>query len=455
MTQISLPEKPANLDPPPYRYWGARKPPKSRADFWNVTTSSVKAQAGDQASSGAKVATLRMYGPIDPWGGWFGISAKDVSAALDQLPDSVEEIRVRLNSPGGDVWEGMAILNMLRAHRATVVAVVDGIAASAASFLAAGCDETVMSPGTQMMVHDASGFCLGQAKDMRKEGEALDSVSNAIASIYAESAGGTAAEWRDVMLEETWYTADEAVQAGLADRTAVVKDEGETTTAGDDPDPFDDGYDDRFDLSIFTYAGRDKAPAPKPPTASAGGSHPRGTDMAFNDDVRSRLGVAEDADEATILAALDEALAERADPPTQPTATQPPGDPSPTQAAPTAPAAPAQPAASTPGTMVIDSSAWDAQQERIKRLEAADIKRRRDERDQIVDQAVTDGKFRADRKDHWKRLWDADPEGTRTVIDGLTKGVIPVNEFGHAADDDIDDDELDYLYGPPPATKGA
>lgn len=433
---------------PTYRFWGSRKPPKSRSEFWSTAVAQPTAAAASEAAEGSgKVATLRVYGPIDSWGGWFGVSAKDVAGALEELPSDVEEIRLRINSPGGDVFEGMAILNMLRAHRATVVAVVDGIAASIASFLATGCDETVMSPGTQLMVHDASGFCFGQAKDMRKQAEALDSVSDSIASIYAEAAGGTTEDWRAVMVEETWYTAAEALEAGLADRVGVVKDEGESATAGEpDADPSD--LEDRFDLSIFNYAGRTHAPAPKLPSAPRPGNPntlERGSAVAFTDEqlttMRQELGLAEDADEATIVAAMSEALGERADAPATPTA-----GPAPT---PAAPAAPSAQVASAPGTMVIDSSAWDAQQERIKRLEAADTKRRREERDQIVDQAVKDGKFRADRKDHWKRLWDADPEGTRQVIDGLTKGVVPVNELGHASDDEHDiDDEFAHLFPP-------
>ena len=429
---------------PTYRFWGTRRPPKNRSEFWAVA---VEPRAASEVSD-SKVATLRMYGPIDSWGGYFGISAKDVAGALDSLPDDVEEVRVRINSPGGDAWEGMAILNMLRAHKVRAVAVVDGMAASAASFVAAGCDETVMSPGTQMMIHDASGFCLGQATDMRKVAEALDSCSDSIASIYAEATGDSREEWRAVMVEETWYTADEAVEAGLADRVAVVADPGETATAGE---PEAGRLADQFDLSFFNYAGRDHAPAPhKPPSASAVGSvntSERGPAVAFTDEqlttMRQDLGLAEDADEATIVAAMSEALTERADPPVSTSAS---GQPAP--AAPPPAAQPAKPTATAAGTMVIDQSAWDEQQTRIQRLEAQDAKRRVEQRDQVIAQAVADGKFKGDRKDHWKRLWDADPEGTRSVIDGLTKGVIPTNELGYAGDDEAEFDEFAHLFAP-------
>jgi ATP-dependent Clp endopeptidase proteolytic subunit ClpP len=436
---------------PTYRFWGQRKPPKNRAEFWNATT---EAPAEGASSTSGKTATLRMYGPIDSFGGWFGISAKDVAAALDSLPADVDEIRVRINSPGGEAFEGMAILNMLRAHQAKTVAVVDGLAASAASFLASGLDETVMSPGSQMMIHDAAGLALGQASDMRKMAEALDSVSNSIASIYAEATGETTEEWRAVMVEETWYTADEAVSAGLADQVAVVKDAGRSETAGGGENP-GDAISDAFDLSIFNYAGRDEAPAPHmPPSASAVGSintAERGSAVAFSDEqlttMRQELGLAEDADEATIVAALSEALSERAEPPAAPGSAGQPTD----QAPPPSP----QNTPTAPGTMVIDSSAWEEREARIKRLEAQDQKRRREERDQVIANAVSEGKFPHARKDHWTRLWDADPEGTRQVIDGLMKGVVPVNELGHAGDDESIDDEFGHLFPPSYSQNGA
>lgn len=104
------------------------------------------------------------------------------------------------------------------------------------------------------------------------------------------------------------------------------------------------------------------------------------------------------------------------------------------------------------GTVMIDASTWDAAQERIKRLEAADAKRRRDERDQVIAAAVREGKFTPARKEHWARLWDADPEGTREVISSLTRNVMPVEAMGAAYDDDEFDAEFASLF--PPAPKG-
>lgn len=194
------------------------------------------------------VAILRLYDVIDSWGGVWGISAKEFASALDDLGDDVTEIRLHINSPGGEVFEGVAILNALRNHKARVVAVVDGLAASAASFVAMGADEVVMGRNSELMIHDAWGIGLGNAEDMRDLADRLDHLSNNVASIYAEKAGGTTADWRAHMLAETWYSAEEAVAAGLADRIEKAQDKPKNT----------------FDLSVFTYAGRAQAPAPVP-----------------------------------------------------------------------------------------------------------------------------------------------------------------------------------------------
>jgi ATP-dependent Clp endopeptidase proteolytic subunit ClpP len=168
------------------------------------------------------VATLRIYDYIDMDGGYWGISANEVAEALDDVETPITRIELRINSGGGHVWDGLAILNTLRAHKAPVTAIVDGIAASAASFLAVACDEVVMMPNSRMMIHDAMGLCIGQAVDMREYADFLDDTSQNLAEIYAEKAGGTSDEWRARMTEHgligTWYSAQDAVDAGLADR---------------------------------------------------------------------------------------------------------------------------------------------------------------------------------------------------------------------------------------------
>lgn len=198
----------------------------------------------DAAEDG--IAVLRLYDPIDSWGGEWGVSAKEFAGALDQLPADTRLIRLHLNSPGGEVFEAITIKNMLRAHSARLEVVVDGIAASAASFLAASADLVTMAPNSQMMIHDAWGICIGSAEVMHSTGDLLDRISDNIASIYAARSGAPVEQWRAAMLAETWYSAEEAVSAGLAD---LVGDAGSAPKAS-------------FDLSAFRYAGRSEAPGP-------------------------------------------------------------------------------------------------------------------------------------------------------------------------------------------------
>ena len=176
--------------------------------------------------------------------GYVGVSAKDFVQDLNKLKDS--EITLHLDTPGGDVYDGITIYNAIRDHRANITVVVDSMAASAGSFIAQAGDKRVMNRNSEMMIHDGHTVAIGNAKDMTAIAERLDKISDNIASIYAEHAGNDVEYWRELMRAETWYSAEEAVKAGLADEVAGK----EAKTKND------------FDLSVFSYAGRDKAPAP-------------------------------------------------------------------------------------------------------------------------------------------------------------------------------------------------
>jgi ATP-dependent protease ClpP protease subunit len=194
-------------------------------------------------------------GPAEVWLydeiGYWGVTAQEFARELADL--DAEEIVVRLNSPGGDVFDGLAILNALRDHRASVTVKVDGLAASAASFIAQAGDEIVMARQSQMMIHDASGLCIGNASDMEEMRTVLDRLSDTIASVYADRAGGGSKKWRTAMRAETWYSAEEAVSAGLADEVAPLpkKDADRAAAAAA-----------QWDLSVFRHASREQAPAP-------------------------------------------------------------------------------------------------------------------------------------------------------------------------------------------------
>ena len=150
-----------------------------RGDTPPTASSRASILAPEVTSDG--IAELYLYDPIDSWGGWWGVSAKEFGEALASLPDDTTEIRLHVNSPGGEVWDAMAIVNQLRRHPARTVAVVDGIAASAASVIAVTCDETVMGVGAQLMIHDAWNIAVGNEADMLAMADRLAKSSNTLA----------------------------------------------------------------------------------------------------------------------------------------------------------------------------------------------------------------------------------------------------------------------------------
>lgn len=149
--------------------------------------------------------------------GTFGVTASDFVSEFVNLKGDVD---LHVNSPGGNVFEGLAILNTIRAYNGKVVGYVDGIAASAASFILMGCDEVVMAKNSEIMIHDAWGLCIGNAGDMIDMATRLDKVSDNIADVFASKAGGSVEDWRQRMKDEGWYSPDEAVDLGLADSVA-------------------------------------------------------------------------------------------------------------------------------------------------------------------------------------------------------------------------------------------
>ncbi|MEV7389617.1 head maturation protease, ClpP-related [Streptomyces sp. NPDC091215] len=172
----------------------------------------IKARISAQAG----VTRVDVYDDIGE-GGWFseGLTAKSFANQLAGLTGPLE---VHINSGGGDVWDGIAIKNAIETHKGQVTTIVDGIAASIASVIAQAGGERVMMPGSMLMIHEAFTYTSGNAAELTKTAQTLDEVSANLAAIYARAAGGTAEQWRAAMVEETWYTAEQAVEAGLADR---------------------------------------------------------------------------------------------------------------------------------------------------------------------------------------------------------------------------------------------
>jgi ATP-dependent Clp protease protease subunit len=166
------------------------------------------------AWSGARLANkLVIYDEI----GAFGIPAK---AFLDELKalGPVAEPTVRINSPGGSAFDGVAIYNALKRHDAAITVRIDGIAASIASMVAMAGDEVVMPESAMLVLHDPSGLVAGTAADMRATAEALDRMKAGMVAAYRDKSGRRDTEIEALMQVETWLSAQEAAALGLADR---------------------------------------------------------------------------------------------------------------------------------------------------------------------------------------------------------------------------------------------
>lgn len=198
-----------------------------------------------------------MYGPIGPdfWEPENAITAKSVMAQLSEISG---DVTVRISSGGGDVYEGIDIMNALKGHDGEVTVIVESLAASAASFIAVGgADRVLMRGSSELMIHRAWTFADGNADDVRKTLDDLERQDNKLAAIYAGKAGGELQDWLDAMSAETWYTAEEAVAAGLADGIVAEKSSAPAPSAS-------------LAKRRFKFANRAAAPPP-PVTRSESG----------------------------------------------------------------------------------------------------------------------------------------------------------------------------------------
>ena len=167
-------------------------------------------------------ATIQIFDQIgEDWFGGSGVSAKAFSDALQSVGQG--PLVVEINSPGGNVWDGFAIYNMLRGRQAPVTTRVVGIAASISSIIALAGDTVEIADAALFMIHDPSGMIAGSSDDMRKMADALDQHGEVLASIYAKNTGKPVDQIKALMKAETWFTAEEAINFGLADRTTEMQ----------------------------------------------------------------------------------------------------------------------------------------------------------------------------------------------------------------------------------------
>ena len=167
----------------------------------------------------AEAGTIWLYDAIasddDEAQWWGGISPRQF---MDALRSTSGAVTLRINSPGGSVFGAQAMVAAMREHGQPITARVDSLAASAASVIAVEAAALEMAPGSMLMIHKAWGMTIGNADDMLSAAALLEKIDGQIADAYARKSGKDAEEYRGLMAAETWFTAGEAVAAGLADR---------------------------------------------------------------------------------------------------------------------------------------------------------------------------------------------------------------------------------------------
>jgi ATP-dependent protease ClpP protease subunit len=204
-----------------------------------------------------ETAEVRIYDAI----GMFGVEASQFCDDLEKI--TAGKINLRINSPGGDVFDGTAIYNALLRHPAQVHVSIDGVAASMASIIALAGDTVEMAESAFYMIHKPWSWVVGTADDMRKEAVVLDKITGTAAGIYANNSELSLADVEEAMAEETWYTAQEAKDAGFID-TIFTGEDGDAKAS--------------FDLTVFSHAPEGLASG-----RSAGAISPKGVEKALRD----------------------------------------------------------------------------------------------------------------------------------------------------------------------------
>lgn len=391
----------------------------------------VRASAEDAA-----VAEIEIYDEI----GFWGTTAAAFSRVIRSL--EVDELRVLLNSPGGDAFDGLAIMNALRRHKARVVVEVDALAASAASVIAMAGDEIVMNRGAEFMIHEVSSGTWGDAAEMRKLAEALDKISVSYADAYSARAGGTRDEWRERMVAETWFTAEEAVEAGLATSWADAKPKALASARV-------------FDLSKFRFQGRAAAPAPV--FGGVGVSARRGSAVdakegavtyeELREALADRLEVdAADVTDEELLEALDTALDDEVE--DDPDEGDEPADGGEGgEAAVTVEVAAVVDVVAPEGMELIDSATLAELRGGAARAVELEQNVAAARREGIFADAVRSGRVAPSAKALWLAQLEKDEEGAAALLAAYAPNTIPVTEIGIAdADASAEDALYDRMY---------
>lgn len=379
-----------------------------------------------QMKANPKKAEVHVYAQIGV--DFFG-EGVDPTALIEEMEAlDVDEIDVRINSPGGSAWDGLNIANAMMRHPAKITTYVDGLAASAASMIMVAGDKVVTSKYGSAMLHNAKIVAMGGVEDLRAAANQLDKLNGSIAMLYADRAGGDAPEWARAMKRESWYNADEMVAAGLAHEVDASTERDLTEQAAASAMAL-------VPAQFFAYSGRPAAPAP---TAQATPSQKGTGNMADKKDIAKSLGLPDDASDDDIRKALAAVgLGPEDDDDDGDDGSQDDGDDNAdADAGKQLAAAGAQ--AKAGDVVQLDKATYDSlisgAQAGAKAMTT--LQAQADAR--VVDKAIDEGRIMPSRRDHFMALMTADRADTTDLLTKrLQPGVaVPLNEAGHSVDGD-------------------
>lgn len=368
-------------------------------------------------------AEVFFYGVIGDWDN----SAEQLVEDLKSFEHG--DITVRIHSWGGDAFDGLAIMNALRAHEGHVTCVVEGVCASAASVIAVGgADTLVMRPNSELMIHDAWALVDGNADELTRLAGQLSKLSDEYAAVYARKAGGDPAVWREAMRLESWFTAEEAVMVGLADRVEdgrELEDVQELVGAM---------------AKARYYTSRAEAGRPAILDQLKEGVH-----VSSLEKIARMLGVDAASDEAVVLEALAEALEERAEADTDVEAVVEPVaeaieaveavEDTDVEVEDTEPESEGDEAATDEAlTVTVDAALYEELKKAAAFGREAQARAEIAEREALVDEAVKDGRISAAARGRWCKALEADPVDAKQRLAAMPSGIIPRAEIGHGLD---------------------
>lgn len=179
-----------------------------------IDPKSLKTNRFEVQNKASDKVEILMYGPIGDY--YEGISAKSFAEELKKLPDSVKEIHLRINSPGGSVFDGNTIYERLKSHKAKIIVYVDGLAASIASLIAMAGDEIHVGDGSFIMIHKPWTVAIGNNLEMDRTSDLLMKLESSMVTIYSKKTGLSRTEIENKLQDDYWMTADESLDMGFA-----------------------------------------------------------------------------------------------------------------------------------------------------------------------------------------------------------------------------------------------